>query len=99
MKITKVSPALPKTAYTVLNNLVDFILHFSFSEDNEKERCIYTKPEETRDAGDRTGRLPDKIDFKKENEAVEKLIGYFSGKEVVKSSTSNKKVVKKMVKK
>ena len=90
-KITKAMPALPKTTYAVINNMVDLTLRMAFTGMNVKprkkdklesvvfqeSRCLYTKPTETMDAGDRTGLLPDVIPFKKEATAVKKLISYF----------------------
>ncbi len=91
MKITKSMPALPKTTYQVINNLVDLTLRMAFTGENlrprkkqkgevityKESRCIYTKPTETMDAGDRTGLLPEMIPFKKEREVVKKIMGYF----------------------
>lgn len=91
MKITKTVPSIPKTCYTVLNELVDLILWMDFSGKikNLKERrsnrykslplrCVRTKPGEGHDGGDRTGKLPSTITFRKESEFIEKLLGYFS---------------------
>lgn len=78
--VTKSIPALPKTTYTTINNLVDIIIHLSFaskkqkkgkkSKDTSPTRCLYIRQEVTRDAGDRTGMLPDRIPFKTEKDAV-----------------------------
>lgn len=80
MKITKISPALPKTTYTIINNLSDIILYMGWQIKKRKKasgrtrrvvtRCLFTKPSESRDSGDRTGVLPDEIPFKTEKEAV-----------------------------
>lgn len=87
VKITKMSPDLPKTSYTVINNLCDIILRMSFTTIRKKvggkakrfqSRCLFTKPDESYDAGDRTGRLPEIIPFKTEAEAVEKIVSYYS---------------------
>jgi hypothetical protein len=84
MKIPKTTPALPKTCYTVINNMADMILHMTIEEHKKKKgkkkktkRVIYTKPDQYRDAGDRTGALPDRIYFDKEQEAVDAILGYF----------------------
>lgn len=91
IKITKSMPALPKTTYQVINNLVDLTLRMAFAGTNIKprkkkagenvifkeSRCLYTKPTETMDAGDRTGLLPEMIPFKKERDAVRKIVSYF----------------------
>ena len=84
MKLTKMSPDLVKTCYTILNNLADITLHMGFSKKKLRtkkrpviRRCLHTKPNEMFDAGDRTGRLPEKIIFRTEQEAVEELMSYF----------------------
>ena len=38
VKVTKISPALPKTCYTVLNNMVDIILHMSYTNKSNTSR-------------------------------------------------------------
>ncbi len=86
VKMPKETPAMPKTSYTVINNLVDIILKFSYvgkmkASNRKKElstkRCIYTRPTAMYDAGDRTGRLPTKIIFNKEQEAVDTILSCF----------------------
>jgi len=65
MKVTKEVPDLPATTYRILNNIADIILQMSYVKQGAKTdelgelRCLYTRPCEIRDAGDRTGRLPD----------------------------------------
>ena len=92
--LTKISPALPKTCYTVLNNLADIILRMGWkikkkktrrgktkivAEDTET-RCLFTRPNNLMDAGDRTELLPDVIFFTKESEAVKALMKAFGQK-------------------
>ena len=83
MKVTKSSPDMPKTTYRIVNNLVDIILWMNYVraskhlEELGETRCFYTKPTETRDAGDRTGRLADIIKFKTEKQAVRKILNCF----------------------
>jgi len=83
MKVTKSSPDMPKTTYRIINNLVDIILWMNYIsvskqlEELGEVRCFYTKPTETRDAGDRTRRLPDVIKFRTEKQAVRKILRCF----------------------
>ena len=83
LTITKFAPDMPKTTYRIVNNMVDIIMQMSYvkrSKDAEElgeMRCLYTKPVEIRDAGDRTGRLPDIIKFKTERQAVRKILRCF----------------------
>lgn len=83
MKITKYSPDLPNTTYRIINNLADIIMQMGYVERSRHEselgemRCLYTKPVEIRDAGDRTGRLPEVIKFETEREAVRKILSCF----------------------
>ena len=87
VKVPKEVPAMPKTTYTVINNLVDIILKFSYVGKMKKrkdilstKRCLYTKPTAMYDAGDRTGKLPDKIVFNTEKEAVQIILDSFKEK-------------------
>jgi len=84
VKMPKEVPAMPKTTYTVINNLVDIILKVSWTGKIKKrkdtlssKRCLYTKPTAMYDAGDRTGKLPDEIPFRKEQEAVDIILRCF----------------------
>lgn len=91
MKITKRYPDLIKSHYNVINPMCDMILRMDFAPHYKKdlttkqkdkevftvERCIYTKPTDTIEAGDRTGILPDIIFFDKEVNALRKITGYF----------------------
>ncbi len=83
IKITRCLPAMPKTTYKILNASCDIIMQMGYVYKREKgktkvaSRCLYTKPTETRDAGDRTGLLPDIIKFKTEKTAVKKIIECF----------------------
>lgn len=91
IKMPKEAPAMPKTSYTVINNLVDVILKFSYvgkMNKHKKElstrRCIYTRPTAMYDAGDRTGKLPTKIVFDTEEEAVQIILDSFKTKKAKK---------------
>lgn len=84
MKITKMTPSLPKTCYTVVNNLVDVTLKMGYARKKKgrkrtsrETRCLFTKPTSTMDAGDRSGRLPSIIRFTTEQEAVDQLLACF----------------------
>jgi len=83
MKITKEAPDLPKTTYRIVNNLADIILQMSYvqtgtnADELGEMRCLYTKPTETRDAGDRTGRLPEIIKFRTEKQAALQIMKAF----------------------
>ncbi len=92
VKMPKETPAMPKTSYTVVNNLVDIILKFNYVGKMKKrkeaistKRCIYIRPTAMYDAGDRTGKLPSKIVFDAEEEAVQIILDSF--KEKKKSKT------------
>lgn len=86
MKIDKTMPALPKTCYTIINNLVDRILFMDYyrkvkSKKSSKyipgeTRCVFCRPSEDFEAGDRTGLLPRSIPFLTEKELVDKLLQY-----------------------
>ena len=81
MRITKFSPALPKTTYTILNNLSDIIIRMTYAAQKKRsrkspievKRVLLIRSNENYDAGDRTGLLPDKIFFKTEKAAVKNL--------------------------
>jgi len=86
MKITKSTPSIPKTCYHFINNLSDIILHMTYVKKVDRQkldlepgvtRCVFTKPTEDQDAGDRTHRLPSVIPFKTEQELVDKIIRAF----------------------
>jgi len=83
VKVTKNIPDIPKTTYRIINNLADIILEMGYVEKGKhveelgKLRCLFSKPSEIRDAGDRTGRLPDVIKFKTEVAAVTKILRCF----------------------
>ncbi len=89
LMINKATPALPKTCYTVINNLADIILRMGFYTAKKRkgvkrtknQRCLFTKPTENMDAGDRTGLLPAVIPFKTEKEVVATLMEYFEEEE------------------
>jgi len=84
-KITRSTPALPSTTYKILNGACDIIAQMAYAPgkrprkgaDMPMSRCLYFKPTETRDAGDRTGLLPDIIKFKTEKTAVRKIVECF----------------------
>lgn len=87
VKMPKETPAMPKTCYTVVNNLVDIIFKFSYLGKVKKrkaplsnKRCIFTIPTAMYDAGDRTGKLPEKIIFSDEQEAVDIILDSFKTK-------------------
>lgn len=84
VKMPKETPAMPTTAYTIINNLVDVILKFSYAgkmksrkEILSTKRCLYTRPTALYDAGDKTGKLPTKIIFRTEEEAVDIIMKSF----------------------
>jgi hypothetical protein len=83
VKITKNIPDIPKTCYRLINNLADVIVEMNYVDKGEnleklgEMRCLFTKPSEIRDAGDRTGRLPEVIEFKTESVAVMKILRCF----------------------
>ena len=87
IKVSKNIPDIPKTTYRIINNLADCIIEMGYVVKSKRVselgemRCLYTKPSEVRDAGDRTGKLPDRIKFKTEKAAVAKLIKCFKDEE------------------
>jgi hypothetical protein len=83
-KIKKNVPNLPDSAAKPILGLVDMILYGDFqtvfNEDKKpisRKRVIRTKPSEIYEAGDRTGRLPDTIDF-----SYEALVKAYNGDKV-----------------
>ena len=68
-KYTRIVPTLPDKARKIVLGMVDMVLYCSLeaieTEGNEKQfkRVIRTKPSLFYEAGDRTGRLPDKLDL------------------------------------
>ena len=89
-KITKSTPALPKTTYTILNNMGEIIIRMNYATSKGRSRkkslvdvrrVLLMRPTENYDAGDRTGLLPEKIFFNTEKLAVKKLLSYFDTKE------------------
>jgi hypothetical protein len=68
IQITKTEPALPKTAYRLINAVVDFIfpvvtvaVRNKQDKTFQERRYIITKARENLEAGDRTGLLPARI--------------------------------------
>ena len=85
MVLTKETPAMPKTSYTILNDLADIIIYIGYEpkkagKHKEQRRCLFIRGTETREGGDRTGKLPSQIVFETEQEAVDKLLSYFDTK-------------------
>ncbi|MBW8002644.1 MAG: AAA family ATPase [Planctomycetes bacterium] len=98
IKITKDSPAMPTTTFVILNNLCDVILHMSFAKKKGKRdpvRALFTKPTETRDAGDRTGMLPAVIFFKDEQDAINQILEAYEPEKAKKKGKVKKKRRKK----
>ena len=68
-KITKIFPTLPDKARKIVLGMVDIIAFCDFEPTTNGDgkpgyrRVIRTKPSATYEAGDRTGRLPEVIDF------------------------------------
>jgi len=90
IRITKSMPFLQKGTFEVLNDICDQVIRMGFnlkkiSKKKKKKdgvlfqesRCLYTKPKENMEAGDRLGILPDMIFFDTEQEAINKLQKYF----------------------
>jgi len=83
IRLTKLSPNLPSTTGKFINAISNIILHIGYVEQSRDAdelgvlRAIYTKPSETRDAGDQTGMLPDVIKFRTEKQAVRKILRCF----------------------
>lgn len=80
-KVIKTIPTISDKAREFVLCLCDMILYIDFeeyTEDGEKKlrRVIKTKPDKYRDAGDRTGKLPDNIelDFVKFVEAYQEAV-------------------------
>lgn len=70
MKITKTVPAIPGTGYRTINALVDFIFYAGFKTvkaagtgEIVERRILHTKPSESIEAGDRSGKLPATMSF------------------------------------
>ena len=105
MKVTKEAPDLPMTTYRIVNNMSDVILQMSYVKQGKDAdelgelRCLYTKPSEVRDAGDRTGKLPDVIKFRKEADAVKKILACFNDTSADDDSKKGVRSIHKKVKK
>lgn len=83
------SPALGKTCHDIISNMSDATLHFSILFKREvvkgkvkgvEQRCIFTRPRIDGEGGDRTGLLPEVIEVKTEQEALNVLLNACKGK-------------------
>ena len=102
IELTKETPAMPKTCYTVLNDLADIIVKIGYEprkRGKEQRRCLFLRGTECIEAGDRTGILPSIIPFDKEQEALDSIMAYFSGKKVRKEDKHTKKKKRKKYRK
>jgi hypothetical protein len=87
VKIHHFGPDLPNTAYRTILPMCDIVLHMAYveSDDNTssvgRQRCLYARPTEYRDAGDRSHRLPAEIKFLTEKQAVRKIVAAYAEKE------------------
>jgi hypothetical protein len=90
LQTNKCVPSMPKTCYTVVNNLVDLIVRMGYDIETPKkdrkgvqkkedeQRCLMTRNHPLYDAGNRTKvGIPDKIFFSTEEELYKELQGYF----------------------
>jgi hypothetical protein len=68
--LTKLSPNMPKTGWSVIDAACDFIFHMGYEDKETKKggkvslksrRCIRARPTQSIDAGDRTGCFPSRI--------------------------------------
>ena len=90
MTLTKDTPAMPKTCYTILNDLADITVCVGYEPLVRKKRgkkrkkqlrCLFTQGTETMEAGNRTGEaIPPIIPFTTEQEAINKLMACFEQK-------------------
>ena len=100
MVLSKETPAMPKTAYTILNDLADIIAQIGYEpvvrgkkHDHRKQRrCLFLEGTETIEAGNRTGSLlPPILPFKTEQEVVDKIMTSFEKGGHLKKKKNKKK--------
>ena len=86
MVLTKETPAMPKTCYTILNDLADIVAKIGYEpkvrgKKNKQRRCLFLEGTETIEAGNRTGSLlPPILPFNTEQEVVDKIMKSFEQK-------------------
>ena len=103
--ITKETPSMPKTCYTILNDLCDITVKVGYEpyvrgkkkkRGKKQRRCLFTEGTEDMEAGNRTGnRLPPIIPFGTEQEAIDTLMAAFEGKEAPAQKKKKKKKTRK----
>jgi len=85
-KYNKHIPAMPKTAYKILNGMADMILRMAHEHTKKRKsgrttitttRVLLTQAGIDYDAGDRTELLPETIPFKTEKQLVKTLLECF----------------------
>lgn len=83
MQVSHYGPDLPRTAYRVIMPICDIVLHMAYVEESTdgsalgRKRCLYARPSDLRDAGDRSNRLPAEIEFLTEKQAVRKIMAAY----------------------
>ncbi len=98
IELTKETPAMPKTCYTVLNDLADIIVKIGYEPRVRRKkgkrkpqlRCLFLRGTENFEAGDRTGMLPPMIIFKTEQEAIDKVMDAFAERKEVSAKKKKK---------
>lgn len=86
-----ITPAMPKTCYTILNDLCDITIKLGYeprkrgkkNRHKKQRRCLFTEGTESMEAGNRTGHaLPPIIVYDDEEDAIAQIMAAFDeGKE------------------
>lgn len=92
------TPAMPKTCYTILNDLADITVRIGYEpkirrkgkKRLDQRRCLFLRGTETFEAGCRVGKVPKILPFETEEEVVEKIKVLFSERKEVRKESSKK---------
>ncbi len=87
-------PAMPKTCYTICNDLSDITVRIGYAKKKrgkKRKRCLYTEGTIDMEAGNRLGELiPPCITYTDEAEVMKRFLAYCEGKELPTKSTKKK---------
>lgn len=94
--VDKGAPAMPKTAYTICNDLADIIVRVGYAKKKKRgqkrKRCLFTEGTVDMEAGNRLGELiPPCIVYTSEADVMRKFLTYCEGKECVSSKQKKSK--------
>lgn len=90
----KECPAMPKTCYTVCNDLADITVRIGYAKKKKgkkRKRCLFTEGTVDMEAGNRLGELiPPCIVYTSEAEVMKRFLAYCEGKDGASSTTHRK---------